>query len=178
MKTDKPTQLVNQEERISFKIDYFYKKFVSNNRFIESLGEKKKEQTISFQLYRKIIKTFFLIYFNEVFFSTKPLYFMLGGVLERVRITPFRALNNHLIKSTVSVIWYLRPMNTMSACSIRLMNGSTGAMPKLRNQWAEENDLGLLKSKPERKNEIKETKTKYLYNDKQSIFFRSNNSRC
>lgn len=137
------------DERIHIRARHFYDNFNKprHNNF-RSLGYKKAQRKVSYTLYCKIIKRFLLIYFYEVFFIDKPLFFFLGGKLIRCRISNFFTDRGVLINKTISVVWYLRPEKSMvSKFRIDLQKGSSNIIPKLRREFCESNDVGLLSLK-------------------------------
>ncbi len=153
------------DELVHFKTRDFYDNF--NNakprlNYFPELGKKSTERKLSYGLYCKIIKRFLLIYFYEVFFLDKPLFFILGGKIVRCRISPFIDNGKRSIKKTISIFWYLKPYYChKDLFLIQLQTGKRNTIPKLRREFLESNDVGLL---PLKKDMIKEySERKILY---------------
>lgn len=147
------------DDRKHIKARDFYDNFNASgkNRF-RSLRKINQEQ-ISYTLYCKIIKRFLLIYFYEVFFLDKPLFFLLGGKLKKCRISKFFTKRNVLINETVSFVWFMIPFNSLFArLRIDIQKGSSNIMPKLRKEFCQTNDVGLLPLKKELQKEFIERK--------------------
>ena len=152
-----------RKKRIDYRIDYFWSKFkYSGLNNFESLSDVKKYQKIDKKIYLKIVKRFFLVYFNEVFYLNRPMYFVFGGEVIRVRVGNFILSRNYVktyINSCISFLWYNRPMQSFfDNCRINLMNGKDELCPMaaLRRQWTRENDVGEL---PAMKQKLKEAIT-------------------
>ncbi len=164
------------EIRLVYNIAYFYGKFLQKYRYLDSLeGKRKKDKKLTYRQYRLIVKTYLKIYFYEVFYIDRPLYFCLTGKLMRVRTTAF-TMNNTKLSPSITVIWYLKYLQTLDyLCTIKLMNGSTSLIAKIRKQWKNENDLGMLPMISVKKKEFKDKNLMYQHHDKRSIFFQSDN---
>lgn len=165
------------EIRLVYNIVYFYNRFLQKHKYIDSLkGKKKKDNVLTLKQYKLIVKTYFKIYFYEVFYINKPLYFCLTGRLMRVRVTPFTVGKNVKLTSAITILWYLKCLRTMHThCTIKLLRGSSSSISKIRQQWVKENDLGLLPMIMVKKEEMFNNKLMYQNNDKRNIFFQSNN---
>lgn len=166
------------EIRLVYNIAYFYGKFIKENKYIDSLaGKRKKDRILTLKQYKLIIKTYLKIYFYEVFYIDRPLYFCLSGRLTRVRVTPFTIFRNNIkLKAAITIVWYLKYLKSMdSHCTIKLMNGSSSAVSKIRQQWAKENDLGLLPMIIVKRKELINNNLMYQNDDKRNIFFQSDN---
>lgn len=128
--------------------------------YFRSLG-KHPERKLSFRTYCKIVQKFLSIYFYEAFFLDRPLFFFLGGRIERVRISTHKRReekqNGKIINQTISVIWYLIPFkNILHFISFDFQKGSTNPIPKIRKEFLSTNDVGLLPLKNIKSNELKD----------------------
>lgn len=160
----------NDLDKEFYKSDYFYSNFKKNHRFIESLpGKRKKDRVLTYTQWKKIIYTYFKVYFFELFYIDKPLYFILSGRAIRVRTTPFLTPKKALIKSSITMLWYLKPLYSLGRCRINFIRGSNGIMPKIRQEWAKNNDVSLLPMIRETKKKMIQNKTLFLENDKRDI---------
>jgi hypothetical protein len=110
-----------------FNIKHFYDLFDKKpklNYFIE-LGKNAQSRSISFKLYKKIIGTFFEIYFKEVFYLNSSYYFPVGG--KAVRAKNRERINDQgiHIPQNLSLVWYLRPRSTRKKISFSFLRGRT-----------------------------------------------------
>ena len=148
-------------ERVQITSRDFYNNFNKKriNKF-DSLGKKKADKAITYTTYCKIIKRFLLIYFYEVFFINKSLFFFLGGRLVRCKISSFRIGKGIMINKTISVFWYMMPdISMIGSFSVVLQKGSTNVIPKLRREFCKTNDIDLLPLKMDLKKKVIESKT-------------------
>lgn len=136
----------------------FFEKFdrPSINNFPE-LGRKKADRRLSYKTWRKIIITFFQIYFYELFFIPKNHYFFLGGNMKLCLIRPKLKSNKgkkkFISKPNVGLFWFNMPsMRMYRAVKIKKLIGSTNRFPKLQELWCQTNDPEQLTPAHELKN--------------------------
>lgn len=179
MESIKPTRRIDSKNELTliYNINYFYKKFSRSNKYIDSLDYRfKKQKVLTFAQYKLIIRTYFKIYFYELFYGDKPLYFCLTGKLMKARVTPFTLVQKNIkISAAITALWYnklLRTLNTQ--CKIRLLNSSTGKFAAMRQEYSKNNDLGLLPMISKKKQEFIKKKLIYQHDDKRIIFFQPN----
>ena len=167
MKSDTTTTKMSENKnRLVFKSRDFYNDFNSSKNNFRSLGRKKEQRKVSYTLYQKIIKRFLLIYFYEVFFVDKPFFFFLGGKVKRCRISQFFTKQNTLIKPAVSFLWFLRPhVRFVAMVRVDIQKGSTAVMPKIRKEFMEKNDVGLLPLKNNLRKQYIENNLMYVQDE-------------
>lgn len=164
------------DNKLHYKIDYFYANFIKKHKYFDSLeGKNRRQKVVTLKMYKKIVSTFFTIYFYEAFYLDRPMYFILSGKIIRVRTTEFITMANNKIKPVITVLWFLRPLFSLAKCRIAMVTGSTNIIPKIRREWTSQNDLGMLPIIMVKKKEILDNKLMYLKDDKRNIFFRKNN---
>lgn len=122
--------------RLTFKIKDFFDDFEKNklNCFeVESKSKKKITEKITFQQYKLIVKTFFKIYFYELFFTDKIVPFFLGGLIQRVKTTEFVNKKNVVIPSCITALWFNRPSNfLLHNCAFVYRTGTTNLITYIR----------------------------------------------
>jgi hypothetical protein len=134
------------------KVDYFYKKFhFSGLNNFESLSPKKSHQRVSYKLYKEILLKFFTIYFYDVYFLKRSMYFFFGGDLmlnkcgNWIRENKKEGLKK--ANSSVGLFWFNRPCKRFEyAFKLKKQTGSSNRLPVIENEWKESNDIGLLKT--------------------------------
>lgn len=136
------------------RLDYFHNLFVERKRiypvsyFLFATYTRKKHIKLHKTLFRKIISTYLNVYFNEFYYSNKPKYFMLSGVLDKVKGSSI-IINSKkgIFKESNSIgwIWYLRPsVSFVSNVRLIKLKGSTSRLNKLEKKYILNNDIALL----------------------------------
>lgn len=116
---------------------------------------KPKKNQVSNSVYRSIIKKFFMVYMNELFFMKETMYFPFmgkatinrcGGWIRQDQSNNKVAKLNILkkVENSVGIYWYNRPLLNMKHIRLKKMKGSTGALPQIENEWKKFNDAGSL----------------------------------
>jgi hypothetical protein len=142
------------------KVDYFYNKFnYSGLNNFESLSPKKAHQRVSYKLYKEILLKFFTIYFYDVYFLKRSLYFFFGGSLKINKCGNWIRENKKegLKKAnwSIGLFWYNRPCRRFEyAFKLKKQTGSSNRLPIIENEWKKSNDIGLLKTLCELKKEF------------------------
>lgn len=120
----------------NFDCRYFYDNYLNKKNFSKKqlgISNHKGKEVMPFQLYKKIIITYFDIYFKDLYFSKLKSYFFLTGSLT-VLISP-PAFHKHLGRmkpESITLYWGERPnflFNSMVKFS--KLAGSTNRFPKL-----------------------------------------------
>lgn len=152
-------------KRETIKIDFIYEKFKNSGlNYFESLSEKKTKRKIDKRTYRKIVKRFFSIYFNEVYFLNRRFYFLFGGYITKVRCGNWiRETKNKKSFSkashSIGLFWYNRPCARFwFSFTLRKMKGSSNQIPKIEKDWKNSNDIFQLPLSKVKKRELKESK--------------------
>jgi hypothetical protein len=127
-----------------FSIGHFY-----------NLQTQKQKKEVSLKLYKKIIITFFQIYFNELYFKESGIYFPFGGYLKKVlyaswhdkikKKQPANKKKVHGSDGSIGFMWYLRPsMKMQYLVSINKLTGSTNRIPQIESNYLKNNNKDLL----------------------------------
>jgi hypothetical protein len=126
-------------DRESIRISYFYKEY-----------SKNKHHKINIGLYKKILLKFLTIYFYDVYFLNKPLYFLFGGNIRLNKCGNWIKKNwkkntqNELIKTSQSIglFWYNRPSFRFEyAMKIKKLTGSSNRLPVIENEWKQSKNV-------------------------------------
>lgn len=148
------TKIVIESEtlkRETFTIAHFFRKFNYSglNNFPEIKGPKK-DQKLTEKQHKSIIKKFLTIYFYEVYFFKRPVYFLFGGRImktrcgnwiRKVKSSEKLTITNH----SVGLFWFFRPCARFwFSMNIKKVSGSTNAIPKIEKEWKNENDITSL----------------------------------
>ena len=140
----------------SLRLNYFYglflkrKKLFPTSYFMFPVFTRKKKIPLEKTLYKKIINTYLDIYFNEFYFADVPKYFMLSGMLMKVKGSRFiinkKKGSLHQDRS-IGWVWYLRP-SLAYISNIRLikLKGGTGKVNKLDATYKKNKDVEMLSS--------------------------------
>ena len=102
---------------------------------------------LDIKLYKKIVKTYLLIYFNELYFGKYPeMYFFLGGKMKLARSdSKWSNTLKVLTQTKVSLLWFKRPHASIwKAVKIRKLNGSTNIFCNLDVKFLELYDVSLV----------------------------------
>ena len=153
----------------NFKIDYFFNKFNrSGLNHFSTVSKNKKHQRIDLKRYKSIIGNYFRIYFNELYYLKKPMYFFFGGRMQLARCGNFIFQNPKTGKyvtagNAIGLYWNRRPcMRFWVSIDVRKMSGINNYLTKLEQDWKNHNEITLL---PLLTNLIKEHReNKLLYN--------------
>lgn len=87
---------------------------------------------IPFSLYKKIVKTYFAIYFGELFFSQQKMYFFLGGHLQIVKVLQQHFFSKSHKKENLQLFWGDRISEVLSYfVKILKQKGKTNCYTKL-----------------------------------------------
>lgn len=155
-------------ERESIKIDAFFRKFnLSGLNNFEELSKFKKHQKLDKRKYKKIVKKYLEVYFNEVYFLNRKFYFFLGGYIFKVRcgnwIRKTKGKEDYSIADhSIGLFWYLRPCARFwFSVSIRKQKGSSNMIPVIEKQWKKENDIQSLSLSKDFKKELKQERKLY-----------------
>lgn len=126
------------------------KRNINIKDFYKNFNDKKSINN-DYSLYRKVVKTFLTVYFREVMFSDKPIYFIFGGKIKKIQVGNFFGKNNVKEKKmvylnlAVGFEWFERPCKTMEAqLRLRKLNGSTSSLTKIIKEWTKDNDISTL----------------------------------
>lgn len=130
---------------------YKYEKFNTNDCY-KNYDSNGNHFSLTYAQYTKIIKTFLVIYFYEVFFLSYPIYFLFGGKIIKNRIpgkvvrSKLKSQNNELISlnDSVGFLWYDRPFKKFKEFTFKKLVGKTGSLQKIQREWMQCNDVGIL----------------------------------
>jgi hypothetical protein len=133
--------------------DFFvdFKKVYKPSMINESDKGRKKTKP-SFILIKKIIKTYLLIYFFDLYMNQKVLYFHFGGYLKKVQLT--KKMKNVYSKDKtklqysnngIGLFWFNKPNKKVHFFSRLIkLTGSTNELPKIEMIYRENYDIDLL----------------------------------
>lgn len=132
-----------------FSIDYFYKLFLKEKKryapSLFSITKSKRKVDLPFDIYKKIVKEFFKIYFYELYFSNISSYFPWGGMIKKVRYPKWRYKNLNGSDGAIGLFWYQRPSKRhyYMIDTIKL-TGSTNQLPIIESRFRKNNNMDLL----------------------------------
>lgn len=122
-----------------YKIDFFYKKFQKEKRRYhpscfdtENPTKLTRPKEVEFVLYKKIVSTYLRIYFLDLYFRMRPMYFFLTGMMKTCKLRDYGTEG-----SKTGLFWYLRPNEKFSYkyCVLNKLRGSRNALPKIDRLW-------------------------------------------
>ena len=151
------------EKKIVFKIKDFYLLFNDKkiNKFPD-LNKGKVKYTVDFKTYILIIETFLSIYFKEVFYLNKSLYFFLSGTAIKCCNKKYINFENTLINDNVTFLWYDRPKTKIiPKIVLGLARGKQNPMAALRQNYVREYGIDNLPKYADLYNELHHRKTLY-----------------
>lgn len=169
-KFKKPIRVVN--------IKYFFEKLKNENRrFACSRFSIKKKGTmiVSFNIYKKIVKTYLKIYCYEFFFSREPLYFFLGGKVKKVIYPSWKIVGKKAYSkesnvkiqnknNSIGFFWFKRPSKRMyHMLKLLKARGKTNSITLIEKEMKPRLNLDII---PIFTKEIKRIrKSENLFND-------------
>lgn len=160
-------------------IDFFYKKFLKEKRryapslfCVNKTTRKKRPQSVSFNLYKKIVLEYLKIYFFSFYMNQSASYFPLGGFLKKIIYPKWAKVmkrgaygkkelcgGNHAI----GLFWYLRPSQKMFyMVKLTKLTGSSNRLPKIEAIYKQNFDKDLLPIFTEEAKRAKKHKNLYL----------------
>lgn len=150
---------MKQEIEIT-KVDYFFDKFkysgLNNFESLSKGGKTKKKITLA--VYKSILLKFFTVYFYDLYFLKRKMYFFFGGEIMLNKCGNWirdRKLGG-LKKAAESIgwFWFNRPCKRFEyAFKLKKQTGSSNRLPLIENEWKESNDVGILKTLSQLKKE-------------------------
>lgn len=147
-----------QEKREVYNVSFFYNLYIKKAKkyppiFFEKT-KKKRRKHVPFSLFKKIIKTYLTIYFEDFYKTNGSIYFPLGGFMKKVAYKKWarymkRGSSNkkELVGSNGSVgfFWYLRPSpRFMFLLKIKKLTGSTNRLPVIERKYKNRYNKDLL----------------------------------
>lgn len=147
-------------QRNDYDCKYFYENYSNKNNFSKrqlGIADSRNKTVMTFMLYKKIIITYFDIYFKDLYFSKLKSYFFLTGSMT-ILISP-PAFHKHLGKmkpESVTLYWGERPnylFNTM--VKFNKLSGSTNRFPKLDKLFFNIFDRDKIKTAKDNKRVVK-----------------------
>jgi len=131
------------------------KKLYPTTWFLFPTFTRKKNLPLDKKLFRKLIKTYLNIYFNEFYANDVPKYFPLSGELKKAKGFPINFKKSTFIETnSICWIWYLRPsLSFFSNVKLIKLKGSSSRVGKLDKEYQKNKDVSLLKTVS---NELKE----------------------
>lgn len=131
-------------------IKHFYNIFKSRKKrypkryFFSSDDSYKKIYTEPI-FFKKIIGTYFDIFFEDFYSHNDPQYFPLSGEIIKARGKGFYKNKTSYTKTeSIIWIWFLRPaMNYVTNLKIHKLQGTTSPVYHLENKYKENYDIGL-----------------------------------
>jgi len=152
-------------------INYFYELFLKRKRlfpvsyFFFPLKTRKKKIPLEKKLFKKIVKTYLNIYFNEFYYEDTPKYFMLSGMIKKTKGTKsiIRKKNKPATEfNSVCWVWFFRPSITyFSNVRILKLRGTSGKLIKLDSDYKLRKDIHLLEKTNVVIRELKENNKMY-----------------
>ena len=120
-----------------------------NSLFCVKSNSKKKikgKSRISFSIYKKIVFTYFKIYFNEFYFEKNAIYFPFGGYLKKIKYRTWKQFQQlqsdptkKVLKSSEEAIgffWYMRPSEKMYVkVKLKKLTGTTNQIPMIERNY-------------------------------------------
>ena len=143
--------------KMVFNVKDFFDDFEkSKKNDFKVLGKRKKDRKITLGQYKLILKTYFSIYFYEIFFIDKISYFFLGGYYQRAKVSQFIDRNsNKIIPETISGIWFQRATKYLYLYTFfNLQRGSTNLIAKIRKDFKSNNSFDGIPSINKKINEF------------------------
>lgn len=143
---------MTKEKYNRFGFEYFWNAFQKKKRKYPKsyfFGLKSRKQTLPVErsLYKKIIATYFQLYFNDFYTRMEPMYFPLSGELTKSKGKSFfkhKIQRYSRPQTSINWIWYLRPkLNWMANMAIIKLKGSTSRIGALEKTMKESFDLSL-----------------------------------
>ena len=115
---------------------------------LKKRGKFKEEASLI--LYKKVVKNYMKIYFNELYFGRlKEMYFFLGGKMTLTLATP-KIMNVDRTKMSgysINLLWFMRPHASIWKCvKVKKLTGISNIMINLDEKYKAKNDLLLLPS--------------------------------
>lgn len=143
--------MIKEKYNNNYGIDYFYDLFKKRNAYYPKsyfffMGGRTRKVLLEKKLFKKIILSYFDIYFKEFYSHTDEQYFFLSGKLTKARGKKVYK-NPNGINQTESIlwVWFLRPAyNYVSNLKIIKLKGTNRRVEKLEKQFKETFDVGLL----------------------------------
>lgn len=146
----------NSKEIETLYISDFYKTYIKERKKYIDFPSKRKHKKVKILIFKKIIKEYLKIYFNDFYYYDKSIYFPFGGFLKKVlypkwvkKITkPNTNKSKYEYKTSNSAIglyWYLRPSKKMEfMVEIKKLTGNTNALPKIEANFLKTKSKDLI----------------------------------
>lgn len=127
--------------------EFFYSQY-DRKYSPELLGLKgKRPVKIDKSLYDKILREYWDLYFKEIYFLNKPIYFLYTGSLEKVLCSPtvIKTKIKKVTNSVINLFWSKRP-NQMFFCMVKFakLTGKQNAIPKIELMYKNNFDINLI----------------------------------
>lgn len=126
-------------------------KFKKSN-FHYNLNTRKQNITVDKKLYNSIMKTYFSIYMNELYYYNQPKYFFLSGFLEKGKVKKFFNVQYDKIGDSmgVGIVWFLRPsLSYLTNIKFRKYNSTYSYLRKIELRFKLHFDVNKLKNMKE-----------------------------
>ena len=151
------------QQYLKEKKGFFYSRELDLNYNKKS---RKKEQ-ITYRLFALIVLEYFKVYFHDLLFNSKDLYFFLGGRMtlcvlpKRIRVK-VKNLNLNNLRDNLAFFWYLKPSKRHNyIVQVKKAHGSLTHAKKLETKAIEMNMLELFPNFKQLKKDF--TKKKLMY---------------
>lgn len=166
------TLKLKNSKKETFNASHFYKLYIKEKRglfypYDIDLNLKKKsrikKEILTRKTFRKIIATYLMIYFKDLFFQSRDSYFFLGGKLtlavvpKRIRVLT-KHMNSNSFNDNLNLVWYRRPSKRFKyIIDLKKIMGSGSKIKKYENEARENNMLDLFPNFKELMRKIKQS---------------------
>lgn len=159
-------------------IKYFYNLFLKEKKSyapslfsINKKTRKKRKRKVELKEFKKVIYAYLKIYFYELYFLKKPMYFFLGGFMKVVLYHTWTGVQRrgtkqkkefHESEKAFGLFWYMRPtMKTHYFVKLKKLTGTTNIIPRIEKTFSQTEDKDLLPIFTEERKRAKTNKTLY-----------------